>query len=157
MLHRAPNGDLVTLQTTGIIFPAPSIVQQLWDNATQRRSPPAWDGTPPEAELVVWWAEPEIVIRCGMCHRPIGRFRSYKADDELGVVCVDTRRGRVTANRSMRTADPRYRLEGKAGMRARGTFARFRCLPCDHLYNRRLDTLGERLWRDRPITHTLSP
>lgn len=157
MLHRAPNGDLVTIQTTGSIYPTPMGVQEIWDNVTQRRAPTSWDGIEPEGALIVWWAEPEVKIECGHCRRPIGRFRSYTAGNEVGVVCIDTRRGRLTANRSTRTKDPRYQLEGKAGMRSKGTFARFHCPRCQQSYNRRFNELGQQLWDSRPSTHKLTP
>jgi hypothetical protein len=157
MLHRAPNGDLATIQTTGIIYPAPSVVQQIWDSVTQRRSPPAWNGIEPEGALIIWWAEPPLDITCGHCRRRIGRFRSYQAGDEIGLVCVDTRRGRLTATRGMRTADPRYELDGESGGQARGTYSHFHCPRCRHHYRRRLDRLAQLLWDSRPDTYPLTP
>jgi ribosomal protein S27E len=157
MLHRAPNGDLATIQTTGMFYPTPLGVQELWDNVTQRRAPSSWDGIEPEGALIVWWAEPVVEVQCGNCTRLICRFRSYHAGEEVGVVCVDTRRGRLTANRSMRTNDPRYHLDGDVGSRARGTFAHIHCPRCRHRFNRRLDRLGTLLWDTRPTTHMLNP
>jgi hypothetical protein len=159
MLHRAPNGDLVTIQTTEAFYPTPLGVQEIWDNVTQRRAPKSWDGIEPEGALIIWWAEPEIEVQCGNCHRPIGRFRTYRAGVEIGVVSVDTRRGRLTANRTMRTRDrdPRFQLDGEVGRRARGTFAHFRCPRCHHHYTRRLDRLGTLLWDARPTTYALDP
>jgi hypothetical protein len=157
MLARAPNGDLATIQTTRSFYPNPMVVQEIWDNVTQRRAPKSWDAIEPDGELVIWWAEPEVVIQCSHCHRPIGRFRSYTAEEEVGVVCVDTRRGRVTANRQIRTKDPRYHLEGACGKSARGTFARFTCRGCGHEYNLALDRLAKRLWNTRPATYALPP
>jgi hypothetical protein len=157
MLTRAPNGDFVTIQTTRSSYPNPMVVQEIWDNVTQRRAPKSWEDIEPEGSLLIWWAEPEVQILCGHCHRAIGRFRSYTAEKEVGVVSVDTRRGRVTANRQTRSKDPRYHLEGECGKWARRTFARFTCRGCGHEYNLRLDRLGKRLWDDRPARYELAP
>jgi hypothetical protein len=157
MLYRASDGDLVTIQTTGIVYPSPDTVQQLWDSVTQRLSPRAWKGIEPEGALIIRWATPPVDITCGHCRRRIGRFRSYHADDEVGIVCVDTKRGRLTANRDMRTDDPRYQPDGERGRYAHRTFIHFECPRCRHRYNRRLDRLGTVLWETRPKTYALTP
>jgi hypothetical protein len=157
MLHRAPNGDLVTVQTTSIAYPSPSMLQQLWESVTQRRAPSSWDGIEPAGALVVWWAEPAATVNCGNCRRPIGVFRSYQAGNETGIVSVDTRHTRMTANRQTPSRDPRFTLDGESGYHARHTFAHFDCPRCHHHYNRRLDRLGKVLWDTRPETYTLIP
>jgi hypothetical protein len=119
-------------------------------------SPKAWKGIEPEGQLVIRWATPPVTITCGHCHRSIGRFRSYRAGDEVGIVSVDTKRGRLTPKREMRTDDPRYRLDGERGRYAHRTFAHFECPRCHRRYNRRLDRLGKLLWDARPREYALT-
>ncbi len=63
MLHRAPNGDLVTLQPTRIAYPTSLTVQEIWTGVNERTAPASWNGLEPQGGLVIWWAEPEVELR----------------------------------------------------------------------------------------------
>jgi hypothetical protein len=155
-LHRAPNGDLATIQTTNTTYPAPLVVRQIWASVTQRRYPTAYDGREPEGVLVIYWSDP-ISLECGHCRRGIGAYVAYHADREYGIVAADSHRDRLTEKRSMPTRDPRHWLTGNSGSKAADTIAHFECPRCHHHYERNLGRLGLVLWKQRPESSTLTP
>jgi hypothetical protein len=155
-LSRAPNGDLATIQTTNMTYPAPMVVRQIWASVSQRRHLAAFDGREHEGALVIYWSDP-ITLACGHCRRNLGEYRAYKAGREYGVIQADSHHDRLTAKRSTPTADPRHWLTGNYGSYAAETIGHFACPRCQHHYERNLYRLGRRLWRHRAHTIDLLP
>jgi hypothetical protein len=155
-LHLAPNGYLATIQTTGIVFPSPMMVADLWPTVASRRYPKAWDGIEPEGALVIYWTPRATRIECA-CGTRLGKFRAYRARGEYGVVRDTPRRYQppyryaAEAIKHMpndRIAPPRpnFWLTGDQGSRASRTMAHFRCSHCDREHERNLRRLGKELF-----------
>jgi hypothetical protein len=156
-LHRAPNGDLATIQTTPIATATPLAIRQIWASVTSRLHPKAWDGIEPEGYMVIWWTPSPTLITCGHCRRAVGRFVAYHAGTEYGVVPAHAKRDRLTGRRDTPSTDPRFSLSGETGRTAAKTFLEFTCPRCSQHYNRNLARLGRMLWDTRPETYPLEP
>jgi hypothetical protein len=158
-LHRAPDGRLCTIQTTGVVgYPHPQGMQELWRNTSRKRYPIMWDGIEPTGALIVWWSEPFEVV-CGRDRRSLGHYRAYNANREFGIVEI-TSREYVSSERfpdgppgndlhaRRERSSPRYWITQTDVTFARTTWVHWRCRQCEREYERNMARLGRSQLKD---------
>ncbi|SRR6266545_2206299 len=150
------------------VYPTPMTVKQIYSNAKQRRYPPKWDGTEPEAALKIYLTDP-IRVYTACCGVSLGPFVAYWARAEYGLFRDEAVQrhplGNFPAdyfanqpNDAFEPRNPTFEINGEVGGHAARAFANFRCPKCGREFNpRNLRKLGKELFEGRPKRYPLMP
>jgi hypothetical protein len=161
-LHYNDHGERVIVRGSNAQHPNPRAMQELYSRAIRSQTSPEFDGQPDNPGARVVWTE-SIRIVCETNDHKLGQFVAYHADGrEFGIVedvaLIRFSNVGIAIPRSPeRNPHPlnRYRLGGTQSDTALTTTTIFRCAKCRLIFEKKMHTIGQKLFVERPEMYRL--